>query len=143
MVREEPLLNCRFIVEIDGIQRSGFTEAFFFEANKEWIEYREGIRPNLLPKLGAKKRLGVLTLKAGVTDSTELSRWYQNFAKNPSRNKKNISIVVLNSAGVKAAKFEIFGAGPVKYAVGPLDAKGNDVLYEFLDIVFERIHRSA
>lgn len=142
-MEEEPLLNCRFIVEIDGIRRSGFTEVFFFDASTDWIEYREGIHPNLLQKLGGTKRFGVITLKTGVTDSTELYLWYRNFSDNPSQNKKNVSIIVLNSEGMNAARFEIFDAWPVKYAVGPLNAKGKDVLYEFLDIVFERLHRSA
>jgi hypothetical protein len=37
--REEPLLNCRFRVDIDGISRSGFSEVSLFHACTEWIEY--------------------------------------------------------------------------------------------------------
>lgn len=137
-----PFLNNKFIVEIDGISRSGFTEVSFFDASTDWIEYREGAHPNYLQKLGGLKRFGVMTLKTGVTDSMELSQWYRSFSDDPSQqNKKAISVIVLDAKGVPAARFAILNAWPVKYAVGPFNAKGKDVLHESLDIVFEEIQR--
>jgi phage tail-like protein len=140
--REEPLLNCRFRVEIDGISRSGFSEVSLSHACTEWIEYREGTHPLVLQRLAGLERFGVITLKTGVTKSLELSNWYQNFSSNPSpESRRNASIIVLNSKGEDGARFNLVNAWPAKYSVGPLEAKGKDVLYESLEIVFEGLQR--
>src|ERR1700681_4135388 len=39
---KDPLLNCRFRVEIDGINQAGFSEVFFADTIVELVEYREG-----------------------------------------------------------------------------------------------------
>ncbi|MDD2732369.1 MAG: phage tail protein [Desulfuromonadaceae bacterium] len=104
--------------------------------------YREGTHPLVLQRLAGLERFGVITLKTGVTKSLELSNWYQNFSSNPSPEaRRNASIIVLNSKGEDGARFNLVNAWPAKYSVGPLEAKGKDVLYESLEIVFEGLQR--
>ena len=140
--KEEPLQNCRFRVEIEGIARAGFAEVSLFHACTDWIEYREGTHPLVLQKLAGLEHFGVVALKTGVTKSMELANWYQNFASSPSADaKRNAAIIVMNAKGEDSARFELTNVWPAKYAVGPLDAKGKDVLYETLDIVFDGLRR--
>ncbi len=141
---KEPFLNCRFRVEIKGIKRTGYSEVTIFHARKDWVEYKEGAHPRALQQLDGLERFGVITLKTGVTGSMELSNWYHHFASKPGvASKINARLIILDASGNDAVRFNLKNVWPAKYAVGPMDAKGNDVLYESLDIVFETLERIA
>jgi phage tail-like protein len=143
-MKNDPILNSNFLVEIDGMTRAGFAEVSFFDASKDWIEYRKDADQICSPMLEGIKRIGMMTLKTGVTDSKDLCQWYNecnNTSSPHMENKKNVDIVIFDSTGEEVARFRIAGAWPIKYAVGPLDAKKGDVLYESLDVIFERMER--
>ena len=55
--------------------------------------------------------------------------------------RKNIAIVVVDEAGADKARFEISEAWPSKYHAADLNAKGNDVAIETMEIVNEGIKR--
>jgi phage tail-like protein len=140
--RKDPLLNCRFRVEIDGINQSGFSEVFFADSIIELIEYREGNDPSQIRKLPGLTRVGNVILKLGMTDSMEVFRWYADTAaQGYTISKRNVLVVVMNEAGEDKARFVVRDAWPVKYSVGSLNAKGNDVLIETLGLVNEGIER--
>jgi phage tail-like protein len=56
-------------------------------------------------------------------------------------NRRNVAIVVLGENGNDQARFAVNDAWPVKYATGPLNARGNEVLIELLELVNEGIER--
>jgi phage tail-like protein len=142
MPRRDPLLNCRFRVEIDGINQAGFSEVFFADSIIELVEYREGNDPTHIRKLPGLTRVGNVTLRLGMTDSMEVFRWYADTAaQGPAIARRNVVVVVMNEAGEDKARFVVRDAWPVKYSVGSLNAKGNDVLIETLELVNEGIER--
>lgn len=140
MVRQDPLRNFRFRVEIDGIQQAGFSEAVIGECTTEAIDYREGSEPNIVRKLPGLTRFGNITLKSGVTTSLELFNWHKQFADGKAA-RKNVVIIVSDEAGNDRARFVAQWAWPVKYQVGNLNGMANEVFVELLELTNEGIER--
>jgi phage tail-like protein len=140
MARKDPLRNFRFRVEIDGIQQAGFSEVTGFDATVEAIDYREGADPTNVRKLPGLTKYGNVTLKWGVTDSKALHDWHRQIVDGDIQ-RKNIAIVVLNEAGADVGRWEIVQAWPTKYDPMDLNAKGNDVSIETMEIAHEGVKR--
>lgn len=142
MARKDPLRNFRFRVEIDGIQQAGFSEVTGFDATVEPIDYREGTDPTHVRKLTGMTKYGNVTLKWGVTDSMALHDWHRQIV-NGDIQRKNIAIVVVDESGQDKARWEIVEAWPSKYDPADLNAKGNDVSVEMVEICNEGVIRTA
>lgn len=140
MPRKDPLRNFRFRVEIDGIQQAGFSEVTGFDATVDPIDYREGTDATHVRKLTGLTKFGNVTLKWGVTDSMELHNWHRQIVDGDIQ-RKNIAIVVVDEAGQDKARWEIVEAWPSKYDPADLNAKGNDVSIEMVEICNEGVIR--
>lgn len=138
--RNDPLRNFRFRVEIDGIQQAGFSEVTGFDATVDPIDYREGPDPTHVRKLTGLTKYGNVTLKWGVTDSMALYDWHQQIVKGEIV-RKNIAIIVVDEAGQDKARWQIVEAWPSKYDPTDLNAKGNDVSIEMVEICNEGVTR--
>ena len=142
--RTDPYRNFRFRVEIDGITQAGFNEVSFGDTSTEMVEYREGTDPTHSRKLSGQTKYGNITLKWGLTDSTELYDWYQQVVEKGAKDsRKNIAIILVDEAGDDKARWDIDGAWPLKYDPTDFNAKGNDVAIETLEIVNESYKRVA
>jgi phage tail-like protein len=142
MARKDPLRNFRFRLEIDGITQGGFSEVTGFDSTVEPTDYREGSDPTHVRKLPGLTKYGPITLKWGVTDSTELHDWHEQIIEGDIQ-RKNIAIVVVDETGSDKARWEISEAWPSKYHAADLNAKGNDVAIETMEIVHEGVKRTA
>ena len=144
MARQDPLRNFRFRVEIDGLQAASFAEVAIEPSTTAVIEYREGAEPNAVRKLPGLTRFGNVTLKRGVTPSLELFNWHKLVAQGDMANaRRTVVIVVADEAGRDIARFVVREAWPVKYDPGDLNAKGNEIFIELLELVNEGIERVA
>jgi phage tail-like protein len=143
MARHDPLRNFRFRLEIDGLSQAGFSEVTIGETTIDVVDYREGTDPPRVRKLSGLTRYGNVVLKWGMTTgSLDLFQWHRAVsAGGIGGNRKNVAIVVLDEAGADKARFVVTEAWPVKYAAGPLNAKGNDVVVEQLELANEGIER--
>jgi phage tail-like protein len=145
MARLDPLRNFRFRLEIDSIAQAGFSELKIGETSIGVVEYREGTDPPHVRKLSGLTKYGNVTLKWGLTvgaNSLDLFKWHADVASGQIKNKrKKVVIVVQDEAGVDQARFVVSGAWPVKYDPSNLDAKGNEVLIETLELANEGIER--
>ena len=142
MTRQDPLRNFRFRVEIDGIQAAGFSEVFIEPTTTDVIEYREGTDPTHVRKLPGLTKFGNVTLKRGVSASLELFNWHQQVVQGQISNaRRSVVIVVLDEAGHDVARFHVSEAWPIKYDPGNLNAQGNDVFIESLELANEGIER--
>ena len=142
MPRKDPLRNFRFRLEIEGVEQAGFSEVSGFDVTVDPIDYREGTDPTHVRKLTGLTKYGNITLKWGVTDSLELHDWHRQIV-NGDIQRKNIAIIVVNEAGEDKARFEIVEAWPSKYDPTDLNAKGNEVAIETLEICNEGVIRVA
>ena len=142
MPRNDPLRNFRFRLEFDDVQVN-FSEVTMGETTTDAIDYREGNEPMHVRKLDGLTKYGNITLKKGVTDSTQLHDWHNDIlAGKISANRKKVVIVVMDEAGTDKARFVISEAWPMKYQPSALNAKGNEVLIETLELVNEGIERA-
>ncbi len=142
MARQDPLRNIRFRLEIDGLQVAGFSEVAIGATTTETIDYREGNEPARVRKLSGLTKYGNISLKRGVTDSRELFDWHQQIVQGQiSSSRRNVAIVVLAESGEDRARFVVSNAWPTKYDPSDLNAKGNEVFIECLELANEGIER--
>jgi len=139
-VRVDPYKNFRFLVEIQGVIQGGFLECSGFGSTVEVVEYREGGDTPTVRKLPGKNTFPDITLKYGVTDSTELYLWHKTVLDGQI-DRRNGSIIQLDDTGQKRVRWNFFSAWPSKYDGPDFNGKGNDVSIESLTISCERVER--
>ena len=145
MARVDPLSNFRFRLEIDGIQRAGFSEVSGLQADTTPIEYREGNEPAHVRKIPGLSKFANVSLKSGLVTATsgmELYNWFKAVTQGGiAGQRKNVTIVVMDDAAQDRARFNVINAWPAKYETGPLNGAGSNVLVETLELANEGIER--
>lgn len=136
----DPFGNFNFLVEIDGITRAAFQEVSGFDSTIDVIEHREGGENTTLRKLPGMTKYSNLTLKWGITDDMDLYTWHRQIVQGQI-DRRNGSIVLLDRAGQEVARWNFFRAWPTKYDGPDLNAEGNDVAIETLELAHEGVER--
>lgn len=137
-----PYRNIRFLLELDGIAKAGFASCHIPERATDVIRYREGTDPPTTRKLAGLNRFGRLILETGITDSMELYGWYELVAQGQVDAARRVAAVsLLDRQGNTAARWNLAGAWPARYEAPRLDATGEDVAIETLEIVCEEVER--
>jgi phage tail-like protein len=135
--RKDPFRNCRFRLEIQGIEQAGFTECTGLESTTDAVDYREGTDPPLMRKLTGLTKHGTVTLKWGATDSDEIWKWRKQVVDGKSKEaRRNASIVVLDEGGAEVIRWNLIDVWPNQYKVGDLNAKSNDVKINSLQLIY-------
>ena len=147
MTRQDPLRNYRFRVEIDNIARAGFSEISGLESQIAVVDYREGTDPPHVRKLSGLTKYSNVTLKYGVTtgaDALELYKWFRDVSQGQlAGNRRNVAIIVQDESGQDRTRFLVSDAWPARYAASALNAQGNEVMIELLELANEGIDRVA
>jgi phage tail-like protein len=145
MDRIDPLRNFRYRLEIDSIAQAGFSEVAIADTAIDAVDYREGTDPPHVRKLTGLTKYGNITLKRGLTiggTALDLFKWHAEVSAGQVKTKrKKVVIVVQDEAGGDAARFVVTDAWPVKYKPSDLNAKGNEVVIELLELANEGIER--
>lgn len=144
MARQDPLRNFRYRLEINGIDQAGFAEVAIGDLSTEPIEYREGDEITTVRKLNGLNKYANITLKWGITDSRELADWHQLVVSDTTPlddARRTVVIRIQNEAGEDKAAFEVTKAWPCKYDPTDLNAKGNEVSIDTLELCNEGIKR--
>lgn len=140
--RIDPYLNFNFLVELEGIVQAGFRECSGLEATTEVIDFRQGGDNTTVYKLPGKTTYGDLTLKWGLTDSTELWLWRRLVIEGRVQ-RKNGSIVVYDLANrIEVVRWNFVNAWPTKWDGPTFNAQGNEVAVESLVLAHEGITRT-
>ncbi len=72
----------------------------------------------------------------------KLYQWNQQIVQGQlNTSRRNVVIVVLNEAGEDSARFVVSNAWPTKYDPSDLNARGNEVFIELLELANEGIER--
>ena len=138
MARSDPYKNFRFTVSIDAIT-VGFSECYGLDAEVSVIEYREG-GDHIVRKLPGLVKFGNITLKRGITDSLELYNWFKAVMQGQNI-RRDGSIVLLDDEMKAVTRWNFRNAWPCKYQGPKLNAKGNEVAIETLELACEGIER--
>jgi phage tail-like protein len=137
--RKDPEPQFNFIVEIDGVATTGFTEVSGLESSIEVIEYREGGEKTSTRKLPGKVTYPNVVLKVGVGDSSPLQAWHQEWVTGAAPKRKAVRIVLLDRARNVKRAWSLHDAWPAKWEGPNLNAAGNDVAIETFELAHEGI----
>jgi len=135
--RKDPFLSFNFAVEVKGLVVGGFNEVSGLQAETEVQEYREGgVNEYIHKRAGPTKYSSNLTLKKGITDTTALWSWYCDVIQGKVE-RKNVSVVLMDSEGQEKRRWNFQRAYPVKW-VGPgLRATASEVAVETLELAHD------
>jgi phage tail-like protein len=140
--RLDPYRNFRFRVEIDNISHAAFSEVEIGASTVDVVEYREGDeKATTVRKLPGLHKTGDVTFKRGVVSSLELFNWFKMVTDGHPDIRREVAIFILGEDGTDKAKFLVHAAWPRKIFVGELNAKGNDVAIEAIELANEGIER--
>ena len=133
--RKDPFLSFRFGVELEGDVIAGFSEVSGLEAETDIETFREG-GDNLQERqlAGPTKFPSRLVLKRGMTAARTLWSWHQDVRRGRVQ-RKDISIVLFDSANQEQWRWSFRGAVPVKWSGPPFRASGSEVAVETLELV--------
>jgi phage tail-like protein len=139
--RVDPYGNFNFLVEIDGIARAAFSDVSGFDTTIDVTEYREGGENTTPRKLPGQAKYSNIVLKWGLTSDRELYDWMLQTVQGDIQ-RKNGSIVALDSAGNEVVRWNFRNAWPAKWDGPDYTAKGNDVAIETLELAHEGVVRA-
>jgi phage tail-like protein len=121
--RPDPLVNARFRVEIDGLHRTGATGVVFPDARI----VRRGKRKPVV-------EYGRLTLRRGLTTSSDWFDWWDRARRSAAAIRKTVVVVLMDASGADVARWVFPGAHPSAYSVSPLNALGSEPVIETLEM---------
>ena len=139
--RDHPYGAARFLVEIDGLDASAFTEVVLPELAVEPVAYREGGEKETTPRqLPMRPTVGRLLLRRGFAGDLALSEWMRQTVCGERDARRNVSVHLLDEAATgPVATWRLRGAFPVRHSIGPLVAAGCGVVLEELEVACEMV----
>ncbi len=132
-----PLVKFHFQVEWGGT-KIGFTEVSGLDIDIEPIEYRNGASPEFTPtKMPGLQKYSNITLKRGYfKNDNEFFQWMNTVRMN-NIERRDIVISLLNEEHEPMVVWKIKNAWPVKIQSTDLNADGNEVAVETLELAHE------
>jgi phage tail-like protein len=137
----DPFGNFNFTLEIDAIDQAAFQECSGFDSTIDVIEHREGGENTTLRKLPGLTKYSNIVLKWGMTNNRDLYDWHRRVVEGEIE-RKNGSIVLRDRKGGEVARWNFDRAWPAKWDGPDLNAEGNDVAIETLELAHEGVVRA-
>lgn len=93
-------------------------------------------------KLPGNVKSGNLTLRRGMTNSTDFWQWFENVQSGKwSKQRKMAALSIYNQANQEIARFELAGAWPTSYKIADVNARSSDIEIEEVEVAFEEFKR--
>ena len=140
MSENDPYRAYNFRLEVSGLEVGAFTEVTGLGVKVEPIQFREGGDPQSVRHIPGPVEYGPITLRYGLTDSRDLWDWLMQTVEGRIE-RRNASIILLNTVGEQAMRWNLFDAWPSGWEGVPLDALSREIAIESLTLVFDRIER--
>lgn len=143
-----PYRNFRYRVEMDGIERAGFSEVSGMNSTVDVVEYREGDDLRNTPrKLTGLTKFGNISLKWGTTTDSDFLDWVYacaptNSAPPTGMTRKTITVTLYDDAGSDGPVWELINCWPTGYTIPDLNGTGSEVAISSLEIVCEGIEHT-
>ena len=135
--RRDPYKSYSFLVEIDGIPSAAFKSVSGLAAEAEVIEYREGSDPlSSSRKLPGRVEYPNVVLRRGLSTSRDLWDWWQTVV-NGTVERRNVSVTLLDDSRTPVLRGLLRNAWPVKIQASDLEAEGNEVVIETIELAHE------
>ncbi|HUL63351.1 MAG TPA: phage tail protein [Burkholderiaceae bacterium] len=120
---EQPFTNLRFLVAIEGMQRTGAVEVVF---------------PTARIVAGPRKRREVqfdsLVIRRGLTSSTEWFDWWDKARRTTRLQRRDVQVILLDSNGAPARRWIFAASVPLSYSLSPLNALAGAAVIESLEL---------
>jgi phage tail-like protein len=132
--RPDPYRSFNFIVELDGVVLGGFAEVSGLSAEVSAASHRAGTDT----VAGGRRIPGLhkyanVTLKRGVVNDAAFQQWR---AAGPAA-RHRATLVVYDAAHRPLRRWQVVNAWISKYESPPLNARGNDVAIDSLELAHE------
>jgi len=135
--RDNPYLNFNFTVDIGVGDELGFSEVEGLSGEIEVIEYREGADPvNTARKLPGLTKYSNVTLRRGITGRTDLFEWWKS-VRDGQVQRRSVTITLLDEQRQPVVRWLLRNAWPIKLEGPALNATGNEVAIETLELAHE------
>jgi phage tail-like protein len=138
----DALTAARFELSIDGHSIAVFSELAGISSGYDTNELELHKRgTEMVLKIPGKRTPPAVTLKRGMTSSLELMSWHDQALKDNAAARKDVSLVMYNTAGDPVARYFLANAWPSKLVVDTLAAGASEVLFETVTLVAEDLQR--
>ena len=135
--RKNPYANFNFTVEMGLGEAVGFSEVDLPAGEIEVIEYREGNEiASRARKLPGLTKYANVTLKRGVAGDLELFEWWQS-VRDGQLLRRKVVITLLDEQRQPVQRWVLRDAWPAKLDYSTLNARGNEVVVETLELAHE------
>ena len=135
--RDNPYANFNFVVELGGEEAGGFSEVALPSGEIKVIEYREGAdRVSSSRKLPGRVTYPNVVLKRGIGGRLELFDWWKA-VRDGAIQRRNVSITLLDEGRNPVQRWVLRDAWPAKLDYSRLEALGNEVGIETLELAYE------
>jgi phage tail-like protein len=143
---QTPVSNFIFKLKLDGVDSAGFfTEASGLSSENQVIEHTssDGQGKPLPQRFAGQVKWGNIVLKRGVDAKMELWKWRKDILDGKiEASRKDCTISVLDQTGAEVVTYAFIRAWPCKYSSPGLNANGNEILVEELELSHEGFVRS-
>lgn len=137
----DPYRGFHFNLIIEGVSAGHFVECDGLGTDIDVIAYREGGANSEIRHLPGQTRYRPMTLRYGLTQSSELWDWFQSLQGGEPQ-RRNISVVLFDNDGTtEALRWNLFNAWVSGWRAAPLDANRSEVAIETMTIVYDRLER--
>jgi phage tail-like protein len=135
--RDNPYVNFNFTVDIGAGEGLSFSEVDLPSGELEVISYREGgDKSSTARKLPGRATYANVTLKRGVTGRLELFEWWRE-VRDGNLDRRNVTVTLLDEQRSPVQRWLLRNAWPAKLDYSPLNALGNEVVIETLELAHE------
>ncbi len=133
------LASYNFRVELDGITRAGFKECSGLDSTIKAVTYREGTDPTLAQRqIPGLQSFSNIVLKRGFSQDNALWEWHK-LALEGQVQRRTISIILRDEQGNDKIWWNIKNCWPTKWTGPALDAAGDNIAIETLELAHEGI----
>ena len=135
----DPFRTFNFRLEIDGTPVAAFSDVSGLTSEGEVAEYRTGMDlPLTARKLPGLRKFGPITLKRGMTRDATLWDWYRTVVTGTT-DRRNGSVILMDEARNDVLRWNFESAWPNKIEGPSLQASGNEVAIESVELIVEDI----
>jgi phage tail-like protein len=146
MPSEEVWNNNWFDLEIRGSVVAQFRECTGFKTTSDVFVIQEGGLNGSVHKLPGQSKWNTITLKRGMTGTTEFIAWRDEYLASPAwttRPTTSGAIVHRDADGSELRRYSFTGAFPNMWEGPALNAGGSDLAVETLEIAYDSITINA
>jgi phage tail-like protein len=137
----DPQRSYNFRLEIAGVTEAYFHECANIGVKVQTVKWRSGGNNQVVHCLPGRVEPTDITLRVGVTNSTDMWKWLQS-AVQGKVDRKNVSIVLLDNDGsTEVMRFNLMQAWISEWHGANLNALSNGVAIDELVLVYETLQR--